>query len=240
MCARRKLVIIAGAVKAVLWSTAEAYAAQSTGPSVVPGSSIHQDVSGPTEGDMSTVPQSSVTSGGSAPQQVVMPGPFGGVSPQESAARKAAAAKNPNAPHGTDPQGSAPSEPTSGSIDSTSMSTPAQGSDDGSDAPVTGVVQGVLQLGPVSPVQIDSTYSPPPPEVCVAQSVIVQPPDQQIDVERTTLQPDCSYQLSLEPGTYIVQLETSGVSGNNRLSQTVQVESNQTVEVDFAVDTGLR
>jgi hypothetical protein len=121
--------------------------------------------------------------------------------------------------------------------DQTTNEVPPQDQDQSAQPP--GIVEGRLQIGPISPVQIGPTSPVPPPELCVAQGLVVLLPDQQTEVMRTSLQPDCSYKLTLSPGTYVVSVQPNGLSGGGQLSQTVQLESGELVELNFTISTGV-
>ena len=51
---------------------------------------------------------------------------------------------------------------------------------------------------------------------------------------------DCTYHVSLRPGTYVVSLPPSGVEFSKDLPWTVDIAAGATVRLDILIDTGIR
>ena len=61
------------------------------------------------------------------------------------------------------------------------------------------------------------------------------------EVARFSLQADCTYRVTLKPGTYVVDLiRVRGIGGSKDLPFTVEIQSGKTVRLDISIDTGIR
>src|SRR5437868_5551153 len=95
-----------------------------------------------------------------------------------------------------------------------------------------GYLQGQVSIGPLQPV--DRVGVPPPtpsPTLCTAQTLIVDAADGATEVTRFPLQPDCSYRVSLPPGTYVVRLAPLGIEHAPILPATVSIASGATTRL---------
>lgn len=104
-----------------------------------------------------------------------------------------------------------------------------------------GYLGGQVTIGPLQPVE--RVGVPPPtlsPALCTAQTLIVDAADGATAVTRFLLQPDCSYRVSLPPGTYVVRYPSRGLPRAVNLPATVQIVGGATTRLDVSLDTGIR
>jgi hypothetical protein len=104
-----------------------------------------------------------------------------------------------------------------------------------------GFLQGQVTIGPLQPVEQAGVPPPTPsPALCTAQVFIVDAADGATEATRFPLQPDCSYRVSLPPGTYVVRLAPLGIERAGNLPATVQIAPGATTRLDVSIDTGIR
>jgi hypothetical protein len=104
-----------------------------------------------------------------------------------------------------------------------------------------GFLQGQVTIGPLQPVEQEGVPPPTPsPALCTAQTLIVDASDGATEVTRFALQSDCSYRVSLSPGTYVVRYASVGIQRALNLPATVQITSGATTRLDVSIDTGIR
>ena len=104
-----------------------------------------------------------------------------------------------------------------------------------------GYLQGQVTIGPLQPVERVGVPPPTPsPALCTSVGLIVDAADSTTEVTRFQLQPDCSYRLSLPPGTYVVRLAPGGLRRTGDLPATIQIASGATISLDVSIDTGIR
>jgi hypothetical protein len=106
-----------------------------------------------------------------------------------------------------------------------------------------GILEGKISIGPICPVETD----PPDPgclptvETYKAYPVSVWTPNGRSKI--TLLEPslDGSYKTDLEPGKYLLILETSGSNiGSSNLPVEVTIMSGEMTTLNIDIDTGIR
>jgi hypothetical protein len=103
------------------------------------------------------------------------------------------------------------------------------------------VLQGTVTVGPLSPVvRSDETPQPVNPEVYTSRSLNIYREDAETLVKNVPLQGDGTYQVELEPGTYVVALAPNGIDFSKDLPQTISLKPGETVVLDIDIDTGIR
>lgn len=127
-----------------------------------------------------------------------------------------------------------------GSAAPATSAAPAASASPGAAAP--GYLEGRAAIGPLQPVERVGVPTPtPPPAVCTARSLAIDAADGRTPVTTVQLQPDCTYQVALPPGTYVVRLaQRPGIGGSKDLPKTVTIASGQTTRLDISIDTGIR
>jgi hypothetical protein len=105
-----------------------------------------------------------------------------------------------------------------------------------------GILHGKVTVGPLQPVERAGVPSPtPPPEVFTSRSINIFQSDGKTLVANAHFSPDGTYRVNLPPGTYIIDIPHNGGLGSAKgLPKTITIDSNQTVELDIDIDTGIR
>ena len=60
------------------------------------------------------------------------------------------------------------------------------------------------------------------------------------EVQRIAFGADCTYRVSLPPGSYRAELDRRGIDTSRDLPRTVTVQAGQTTRLDVSIDTGIR
>ena len=101
-------------------------------------------------------------------------------------------------------------------------------------------VEPVEPVGPICPVEHEGVSCPVPPEAYTSREVILYAVDGTTIVKRMHFLPDGTYVFLVPTGTYVINIPQQGIGGSSELPKTITVESGQTVEFDFSIDTGIR
>ncbi len=107
-------------------------------------------------------------------------------------------------------------------------------------APVakTGTVQGTVTVSPVCPVERIDTPCVVPPETYTSRKVVAYEAQGVRIIKELSLKGDGSYVLTLDPGTYQLQIVPAGIGDGEKKS--IGIIANTTSTVDFAIDSGIR
>jgi hypothetical protein len=109
----------------------------------------------------------------------------------------------------------------------------------------TVLLQGAVTIGPISPVEKPGECSPVSPEVFAARKLMIYDESgkhlvrevyfTQIDNGATGY-----YTAQLAPGTYVIDINHSGMDTADNLPQTITVVADETITIDVNIDTGIR
>lgn len=102
----------------------------------------------------------------------------------------------------------------------------------------TGTVQGTVTVSPVCPVERIDTPCVVPPETYTSRKVVAYDAQGVRVIKELSLKGDGSYVLTLEPGTYLLQIVPAGIGEGEKKS--IGIIANTTSTVDFAIDSGIR
>lgn len=109
------------------------------------------------------------------------------------------------------------------------------------DASESGWLSGHVNIGPLAPVVQEGVPEPSPaPEVYAARQVVVFSADGRQEVLRTGIDPTGSYRVELPVGTYIVDINHSGIDIAKGLPAKVEIATGQETRLDIDIDTGIR
>jgi hypothetical protein len=107
--------------------------------------------------------------------------------------------------------------------------------------PPAGTLQGHVTIGPLQPVERVGQPTPTPnPEVFTSRSLNIFQADGKNLVTSIHFNPDGSYRVSLQPGTYVVDIPHTGIGFARPLPKTITIHSGETVQLDIDIDTGIR
>lgn len=104
-----------------------------------------------------------------------------------------------------------------------------------------GVLQGHVNVGPLTPVQRADV--PPPtvsPEVYAARQLILFKEDGKTEIARLKIDNQGNYHADLAPGVYVLALARSGIDRARELPATITITSGKTTTLDISIDTGIR
>lgn len=104
----------------------------------------------------------------------------------------------------------------------------------------TGVLEGVVTIGPIEPVERPGATPTIPPEVYEARKVLVYNEAGSRLIKTVDLGPDGRYRVELAPGTYTVDINHLGVDSSGDVPLKIEIKSGETVRVDIDIDTGIR
>jgi len=104
----------------------------------------------------------------------------------------------------------------------------------------TGVLEGRVTIGPISPVEREGEKREVPPEVYEARKVMVYDRSGKRLVKQVDLGEDGHYSVNLKPGTYVVDINRIGVDRSGDVPAEIRVAAGETVVVDIDIDTGIR
>lgn len=104
----------------------------------------------------------------------------------------------------------------------------------------TGMLSGVVTIGPVCPVEREGVPCDIPPEVYTSRSIIVHSEDGKTEVTRRNFNVDGTYEFSLEPGSYIIDIAKTGIDSSSDLPKEILIKSGEVLELNFDIDTGIR
>jgi hypothetical protein len=104
-----------------------------------------------------------------------------------------------------------------------------------------GILEGVVTVGPLIPVErAGAPTLTPPPEVFTSRALDVFKADGTTLVKRVPFQADGTYRVELLPGTYVVDIEHSGIDSAAGLPAPVVIRSNEITHLNVDIDTGIR
>ncbi len=104
----------------------------------------------------------------------------------------------------------------------------------------TGILQGLVTIGPIEPVERPGVTPTIPPEVYEARKVLVYNETGSRLIKTVDLGPDGRYRVELAPGTYTVDINHLGVDYSDDVPLKIEIKSAETVRVDIDIDTGIR
>lgn len=104
-----------------------------------------------------------------------------------------------------------------------------------------GWLTGRVTIGPLAPVVQEGQGEPTPsPEVYAARQIVVTDPDTGAEVLRAGLDSRGQYRVALPAGSYVVDINHSGIDTAAGLPATVEIRPNEETRLDVAIDTGIR
>jgi hypothetical protein len=108
----------------------------------------------------------------------------------------------------------------------------------------TGLFQGGVTIGPITPVEQPGQTIVVPPEVFSSRKVLVYGPNAKLVQEVTLNQigqtANGYYSVQLEPGTYSIDITYTGIGGSSVLPKNITITAGQTTILNIDIDTGIR
>jgi hypothetical protein len=109
----------------------------------------------------------------------------------------------------------------------------------------TGILQGGVTIGPITPVEQPGQIIIVPPEVFSSRKVLVSGPNgaklvQEVTINQIKQTAEGYYAVQLEPGIYTIDIAHTGVGGSSGLPQKITITAGQTTILNIDIDTGIR
>lgn len=104
----------------------------------------------------------------------------------------------------------------------------------------TGILQGVVTIGPLVPVVGPGVEEPTPgPEVFAGRKVVIFDARGR-ELQQVEISGDGMYQVALAVGSYQVDINHLGIDHAAGLPATVEIRAGQITILDIDIDTGIR
>ena len=107
------------------------------------------------------------------------------------------------------------------------------------------LLQGAVIIGPISPLEIPGISQPVPPKVFSSRYLIIYDESgerivRQVYFTQIGRSAMGYYTAQIAPGTYVIDINRSGMDTAEGLPVTIDVIVDETVTIDVNIDTGIR
>ncbi|UCG54120.1 MAG: hypothetical protein JSV32_05840 [Dehalococcoidia bacterium] len=114
-----------------------------------------------------------------------------------------------------------------------------------SNTPEKGLLQGKVNIGPISPVEQPGQTTTLRCDVYAARKILIYDKIgnkllMQVDIECNSEENYTRYRVELEPGSYMVDINRIGVDSSSDVPKQIEILSGITVRLDIDIDTGIR
>lgn len=108
-----------------------------------------------------------------------------------------------------------------------------------------GLLQGRINIGPLSPVEHPGETTPIPCDVYNARKIMIYDRSgtnllKQVDIKCNTSGNYGEYSVELKPGIYTVDINRIGMDSSSDVPKQVEIKPDVTVSLDIDIDTGIR
>lgn len=107
-------------------------------------------------------------------------------------------------------------------------------------SPQVGILAGRVTIGPICPVERLNVTCPVPPEAYAVRKIVVYRADGASIVQVVGINATGYYQTTLNPGTYVVDINHIGIDRSATVPQEVTIRAGETIVLNIDVDTGIR
>ena len=104
----------------------------------------------------------------------------------------------------------------------------------------TGILHGIVSIGPLVPVEQEGVTYEVPCEVYEARKIMIYKQNGSDLVEEVNIDCDGRYRVELTPGIYIVDINHIGIDRSSDVHSEVEINSQLTTRLDIDIDTGIR
>lgn len=105
----------------------------------------------------------------------------------------------------------------------------------------TGILEGNVSIGPLSPVSQAGVVEPTPaPEVYSARQIVIYSKNGKNELAKVPIQSDGSYRIELKTGEYLVDINHIGMDFSKDLPVLIEIKADQSVHLEIDIDTGIR
>ena len=104
-----------------------------------------------------------------------------------------------------------------------------------------GILKGHVSIGPLQPAIQEGMPEPTPnPEVYAARQIVIFDQSGRKEIARASINFAGDYEIALPAGTYVVDINHSGIDFAKGLPAQVEIRPNEVTLLDIAIDTGIR
>ena len=103
-----------------------------------------------------------------------------------------------------------------------------------------GILEGVVTIGPIMPVERPGVKYEIPCEVYEARKVMVYDKNHKKLVQQVDIDCNGYYRVELEPGIYVIDINRIGIDHGSEVPMKVGIKPGQTIQLDIDIDTGIR
>lgn len=103
-----------------------------------------------------------------------------------------------------------------------------------------GMISGKVSVGPICPVERPDEPCLVPPEAYTSRQIVIYKADGKTEVARFAINPDGTYNVSLETGSYVLDILHQGIDNSKDLPHPFIISSGSSQKFDFSIDTGIR
>ncbi len=105
----------------------------------------------------------------------------------------------------------------------------------------SGVLQGKVIIGPLSPVvKLGTPTAVPPAETYTTRGIYIFLEDGKTALKKLMFLPDGTYRIELPEGKYVIDYISIGKDRAKNLPQPVVIQKGKTTQLDLEIDTGIR
>jgi hypothetical protein len=102
----------------------------------------------------------------------------------------------------------------------------------------TGTLEGHVTIGPL--VRDGEPEPTPGPEVYASRQIVIYAQDGRTEITRVQVDAKGNYRVTLPVGTYVVDINHTGIDRGIDLPKTVEIVSGRITRLDVEIDTGIR
>lgn len=104
-----------------------------------------------------------------------------------------------------------------------------------------GILKGHVLIGPIQPAIREGVPEPTPnPEMYAARKIVIFDQKGRKEIARVSINAAGDYEIALPAGTYLVDINHSGIDFAKGLPAKVEIRANEVALLDIAIDTGIR
>jgi len=109
----------------------------------------------------------------------------------------------------------------------------------------TSILEGVVKIGPIWPVERPGEKPPVPLEVFEARKIMVYDKNgdkliETVNIIQIDQSQEGHYSVQLKPGIYVVDINRGGIDHSSEVPKEVELKAGLTVNLDIDIDTGIR
>lgn len=105
----------------------------------------------------------------------------------------------------------------------------------------TGVLQGNVSIGPISPAMREGEAEPTPsPEMFAERQIVIYNASGSKEIQRVPIDAAGAYRVELPGGVYTIDINRIGIDSADGLPTRIEIEPGETVRLDISIDTGIR